>query len=64
MNSLREKKKDINAKSNKYCEGVAKKLEDRVRKLLKIYDYTFECAEGYDELKDKKIFEERELKAA
>ena len=63
MASLREKKKDVNAQNNKYCEGVAKKLEDRVKKLLKIYDYTFECAEGIDELKEKKADEERDLKA-
>lgn len=64
MNSLREKKKDISAQNNKYCEGVAKKLEDRVKKLLKIYDYTFECAEGIDELREKKLREESELAAA
>ena len=63
MASLREKKKDVNSQNNKYCEGVAKKLEDRVKKLLKIYDYTFECAEGVDELNDKKVAEEKELES-
>lgn len=63
MASLREKKKDVNS-NNKYCEGVAKKLEDRVRKLLKIYDYTFECASGIDELKIKKIEDNKELESA
>lgn len=34
-----------------------------MKKLLKIYDYTFECAEGVEELREKKADEERELKA-
>jgi hypothetical protein len=41
MSNLREKKKDKNNINNKYCDGVAKKLEDRVKKVLLSYDYTF-----------------------
>lgn len=52
--------------TNKYCDGVAKKLEDQVKKLLKVYNYSFECAEGLDELiaqrdKDRKELEQLKL---
>ena len=61
MANLREKKNDKNNVNNKYCEGVAKKLEDRVKKVLMTYDYTFECAEGLEELKLKRDNDKREL---
>ena len=61
MTSLREKKKDASAQHNKYCEGVAKKLEDRVKKLLRIYDYTFECAEGLDDLRARLLSHQADL---
>lgn len=54
MTNLREKKKDKSNISNKYCEGVVKKLEDRVKKVLMTYDYTFECAEGLEDIKRKR----------
>lgn len=54
MSNLREKKRESNNVNNKYCEGVAKKLEDRVKKVLMTYDYTFECAEGLEDLRIKK----------
>lgn len=47
MNNLREKKKNIDILGNKYCQGVAKKLADRLKNVLLSYDITFECAEGY-----------------
>ena len=48
MTNLREKKKDKSNINNMYCEGVVKKLEDRVKKVLMTYDYTFECAQGLE----------------
>jgi hypothetical protein len=41
MSSLREKKKDKSNVNNKFCEGVANKLLDRVKKVLQSYSYTF-----------------------
>jgi len=54
MANLREKKKDKSNINNKYCEGVVKKLEDRVKKVLLSYDYTFECAEGLEDMRSQK----------
>ena len=51
MTNLREKKNDKSNINNKYCEGVVKKLEDRVKRVLMTYDYTFDCAEGLDTMK-------------
>lgn len=64
MAILREKKKDVSNIKNKYCEGVAKKLEDRIKKVLLSYDYTFECAEGLDELKRQRDEDKVELDKA
>lgn len=41
MANLRLKKKDKSNINNKYCEGVAAKLLDRVKKVLLNYNYTF-----------------------
>lgn len=51
MNNLREKKKDVGNRDNKYCEGVTQKLQNRLKNVLMSYDYTFECADGKDRLK-------------
>ena len=64
MSNLREKKKDINNIKNKYCEGVAKKLEDRVKKVLLSYDYTFECAEGLEEKRNQRDDDRADLEKA
>jgi hypothetical protein len=64
MANLREKKKDKNNINNKYCEGVVKKLEDRVKKVLLSYDYTFECAEGLEEMVNQKQNDIKELEKA
>ena len=44
MEDLKEKK-GIN---NTYCEGVAKKLDRKIRRILMEYDYAFECAENIE----------------
>lgn len=50
MERLRQKKKEFGSQVNKYCEGVAKKLESQIKKLLKVYNLTYSCAEGLDQL--------------
>lgn len=54
MASLREKKKDKSTINNTFCEGVAKKLEDRVKKVIISYNYTFECAEGLRDMEQQR----------
>jgi hypothetical protein len=44
MFHLRQKKIEIGNVTNEYCEGIAKKLEDQVERVLRIYNYTFSCA--------------------
>ena len=61
MNSFRRRKKENENVPNKYCEGVAKILEEQVKKILLDYNYTFSCAEGKQALIDKKNQEEKEL---
>lgn len=53
MSSLRDKKKEADNRPNKYCKGVAIKLEERMKVLLNMYDYLFKCAEGKDLLELK-----------
>lgn len=61
MNKLREMKRQAQGITNKYCDGVAKKLEDQVKKLLKVYNYSFECAEGLDDLITQRDKDRKEL---
>jgi hypothetical protein len=50
LEHLRQKKKELGNNTNKYCEGVALKLEMQIKRLLKAVNWTFSCADGLKEL--------------
>ncbi len=54
LSHLREKKKEFGNTTNKYCEGVALKLEMQIKRLLKAVNWTFMCADGLDDLTNKR----------
>ncbi len=63
VETLKQKKMEYN-EPNKYCEGVVKKLIERVKKLLVGYDYVFECAQELNEVKASREKIQRELNEA
>lgn len=63
VETLKQKKMEYN-EPNKYCEGVVKKLIERVKKLLIGYDYVFECAQELNEVKANRDKIQRELNEA
>lgn len=54
---LREKKKEFKGMNNTHCEGVAKKLEEKIRSWLKIINRAYICSEGLEDV--KKSYEEK-----
>jgi hypothetical protein len=46
--------KQLESPNRNYCEGVAIKLLNQLKKVLKTYNYSFSCAEGLNKLREKK----------
>lgn len=63
LNDLRAKKKEFGNTTNKYCEGVALKLEMQIKRLLRAMNWTFMCADGLRELEAKVEQDQRELQS-
>jgi len=47
--------------NNTQCEGVAKKLEEKIRSELKITNRAFMCSEGLEETQQHLLLKQREL---
>ena len=47
--------------NNTQCEGVAKKLEEKIRSELKITNRAFMCSEGLEETQRHLVLKQREL---
>ena len=47
---LRDKKKEFKGMGNTHCEGVAKKLDEKIRNWLKIINRAYICSEGLEEV--------------
>lgn len=52
-NKLRHLKK-VEDRRSAHCEGVARKLEVQIRKVLRAYNYSHVCAEGLDQLRQER----------
>lgn len=59
-NELKSLKRKENPNSE-YCEGVTLSLLKQLKKVLKIYNYSFACSEGLPELQNSKIILHIEL---
>lgn len=46
-----------------FCEGVAPSLEKQLKKILKVYNYSYACTQGLPELKASLIVIETQLQA-
>lgn len=58
---LRQKKKEFDGMNNTQCEGVAKKLEEKIRSELKIINRAFICSEGLGDIQRNLVAKEAEL---
>ena len=58
---LREKKKEFKGMNNTHCEGVAKKLDEKIRNWLKIINRAHICSEGLEEVEGRLADKERDL---
>lgn len=54
LEDLKFKKKQFGNIKNKYCQGVALKLEMQIKRLLKAINWTFMCADGLQDLINKR----------
>lgn len=60
-NKLRHLKK-VEDRRSAHCEGVARKLELQIRKVLRAYNYSHVCAEGLDQLRQERTLIEEKLR--
>ena len=58
---LRQKKKEFDGMNNTQFEGVAKKLEEKIRSELKIINRAFICSEGLADIQRNLVAKEAEL---
>ena len=59
FHELRAKKKEF--RNNSHCEGVAKKLEDKIRSWIKIINRAYICSEGIEKVEMDLRVREAEL---
>ena len=53
--------KRVETSESSFCEGVTPSLEKQLKKILKVYNYSFACSEGLSDLKNSRLLIEIEL---
>jgi len=47
--------KEVEGEEKNFCEGVTISLERQLKKILKVYNYSFACSEGLSDLKNTRL---------